>query len=47
MLSKKQKMIGVCLGHQILCKNLGFKIVKIEKIMQGQQETINLFGSVA
>ncbi|PKP58604.1 MAG: phenazine-specific anthranilate synthase component I, partial [Candidatus Altiarchaeales archaeon HGW-Altiarchaeales-1] len=39
-----KKFIGVCLGHQFICKSLGIKVVRKEKPFQGVQETIDLFG---
>jgi len=39
-----KKFMGVCLGHQFLCKALGIQIVRKEKPFQGVQETVNLFG---
>ncbi|MDI6730454.1 MAG: anthranilate synthase family protein [Candidatus Altarchaeum sp.] len=38
------KFVGICLGHQFICKSLGIKVVRKEKPFQGVQETIDLFG---
>jgi phenazine biosynthesis protein phzE len=43
LIQEKKKIIGVCLGHQIILKCLGFDIKKGEKILQGEAVKINLF----
>jgi len=44
LLSRKKKALFVCLGHQVLCRCLGFKIQRKENPLQGSQVKINLFG---
>jgi len=44
LLLNKKPMLCVCLGHQILCNNLGFALSKKKRPFQGAQELINLFG---
>lgn len=39
----RKKFISICLGHQILCKVLGFKVVKAENCMQGVVKNVDLF----
>ncbi|MFA5272936.1 MAG: chorismate-binding protein [Candidatus Peribacter sp.] len=39
-----KKFLAVCLGHQILCRELGMEVEQQEKPSQGVQEEINLFG---
>lgn len=43
-LEKKKPLFCVCLGHQILCRVLGFPLAKKQKAFQGAQEKIDLFG---
>lgn len=38
-------MLAVCLGHQVLCLNLGLQIVRLEATHQGTQREIDLFGT--
>lgn len=45
LLKKKKAMMGICLGHQILCKTLGFEVGKKNVPLQGVQEVIDLFGT--
>lgn len=40
----KKKALFVCLGHQILCKFLGFNIYRKKSPLQGSQVKIDLFG---
>jgi len=44
LLDHKKKSIFVCLGHQILCKVLGFEVPRKKIPHQGVQEKINYFG---
>lgn len=41
---RKQRTFGVCLGHQLMCKFLGFKVPRKDKPLQGIQKTIKFFG---
>lgn len=48
---KKKPIIGICLGHQILCNFFGFKIIKSKNIIHGLREKIflkkdNLFKNI-
>ena len=44
LLSSGKKALFVCLGHQILCRCLGYIVQKKEKPLQGSQLEIDLFG---
>ncbi|MCB0339780.1 MAG: chorismate-binding protein, partial [Bdellovibrionales bacterium] len=44
LLRTKRKFLSVCLGHQILCRVLNFKVARKNSPFQGQQEKIDLFG---
>lgn len=44
-LDKKQPLLCVCLGHQILCDTVGFPLGKKARPYQGTQELIDLWGS--
>lgn len=44
-LKNKKPLLCVCLGHQILCHELGLRLAKKKKPLQGIQETINLWGT--
>ncbi len=44
LLKGNKKSIFICLGHQILCRQLGFTVVKKQVPLQGIQMQINLFG---
>ena len=44
LLEKTKKSIFICLGHQILCRALGYKIRKKSVPLQGVQQKVNLFG---
>jgi len=39
-----KKFLAVCLGHQILSRELGMEVVRQEKPSQGVRENIDLFG---
>jgi phenazine biosynthesis protein phzE len=39
-----QPLVGVCLGHQVLCGVLGLELVAKESPLQGTQREIELFG---
>ena len=44
LLEAGKKSLFICLGHQILCRCLGYPVRRREKPMQGSQLEINLFG---
>jgi len=44
LIKEKKKMIGICLGHQVILQCLGFDVKKGEKILQGEAIKINFFG---
>jgi phenazine biosynthesis protein phzE len=44
LLENNKKAIFVCLGHQILCRQLGFTVVRKQVPFQGVQKNIDLFG---
>ena len=44
LLESNKNSIFVCLGHQILCRQLGFTVLKKQVPLQGVQEKIDLFG---
>ncbi len=45
LLSSGKKAMFICLGHQILCRSLGYPVQKKEKPLQGSQLEIDLFGN--
>lgn len=40
----KRRGLFICLGHQILCRTLGFTVQRKRQPLQGSQVRINLFG---
>ncbi|SHO50398.1 anthranilate synthase family protein [Desulfopila aestuarii] len=44
LLRRQKKALFICLGHQILCKNLGFEVRRKALPLQGSQLRVNLFG---
>lgn len=44
LLDHDKKFLSVCLGHQILCKQLGMPLECKKEPMQGIQKTVDLFG---
>jgi len=44
LLESNKKSIFVCLGHQILCRQLGFTVLRKQVPLQGVQKKIDLFG---
>ena len=42
--AKKQPLLCICLGHQLLLKELGFEVKRKERPLQGTQLAINLNG---
>eukprot|EP00993_Chasmostoma_nieuportense_P004229 NODE_490_length_2154_cov_55.909225_g454_i0.p1 GENE.NODE_490_length_2154_cov_55.909225_g454_i0~~NODE_490_length_2154_cov_55.909225_g454_i0.p1 ORF type:complete len:661 (+),score=247.42 NODE_490_length_2154_cov_55.909225_g454_i0:40-1983(+) len=41
---RKQRFMAVCLGHQVLCRMLGFAVVKKASPTQGVQKECSFFG---
>lgn len=39
-----KKALFICLGHQLLCRYLGYSVVKKEQPLQGSQLEVDLFG---
>ena len=44
LLQYRRPALCICLGHQILCRTLGFNVEKRRVPLQGSQEEIDLFG---
>lgn len=44
MLRERKPLFGVCLGHQILCGQLGIPIIRKATSFQGVEESIDLWG---
>jgi phenazine biosynthesis protein phzE len=44
LLGAGKKALFICLGHQILCRCLGYPVQKKDKPLQGSQLEIDLFG---
>lgn len=44
LLSHRKPALFICLGHQILCRSLGFELYRKEKPLQGSQVKIDFFG---
>ncbi|MGI5351917.1 anthranilate synthase family protein [Streptomyces sp. CA-250714] len=42
--ARRQPLLGVCLGHELLADELGLELVRKQRPHQGAQETIELFG---
>ncbi|MGP3988521.1 anthranilate synthase family protein [Streptomyces sp. 3N207] len=42
--ARRQPLLGVCLGHELLAAELGLELVRKQHPYQGAQETIELFG---
>ncbi|WP_344563091.1 anthranilate synthase family protein [Streptomyces axinellae] len=42
--ARRQPLLGVCLGHELLAAELGLDLVRKAKPYQGAQERIDLFG---
>ncbi|MBO8201973.1 chorismate-binding protein [Streptomyces smyrnaeus] len=42
--ARRQPLLGVCLGHELLAAELGLELVRKRRPHQGTQETIDLFG---
>ncbi len=43
--TKKKPMFGVCLGHQIMARDLGLRVRKMDAPLQGIQKPIDYFGT--
>lgn len=46
LIKNNRKILGVCLGHQILSKSLGFNLTRSIVPFQGMQKEIELFGEL-
>ena len=44
MLKEKRKFLCICLGHQLLCRKLGYSLARKKEPSQGVQKRIDLFG---
>ena len=44
LLDSGRKSLFICLGHQILCRRLGYPVHRKDKPLQGSQLEIDLFG---
>jgi len=44
LLEKKRRSLFICLGHQFLCRTLGFEVKRKQAPFQGSQVRIDLFG---
>jgi len=44
LLKSRKKALFICLGHQILCKALGFEVRRKARPLQGSQLRVDLFG---
>ncbi len=44
LLRRKKPLFCVCLGHQVLCQELGLELARRKTPFQGTQELINLWG---
>ncbi|WP_432107592.1 anthranilate synthase family protein [Streptomyces sp. AA1529] len=42
--ARRQPLLGVCLGHELLAAELGLELVRKQRPHQGAQEVIELFG---
>lgn len=45
LLAECRPVLGVCLGHQALCLELGFEVRRLPLALQGTQHTLDLFGA--
>ncbi|HZG03036.1 MAG TPA: anthranilate synthase family protein [Streptomyces sp.] len=45
LLDRRRPFLAVCLSHQVLCRRLGFPLVRREVPNQGVQREIDLFGA--
>ncbi|HEU5429606.1 MAG TPA: anthranilate synthase family protein [Actinocrinis sp.] len=44
LFARDQPVLGVCLGHQLLCTAMGFKLIRRPVPNQGTQVEVDLFG---
>ena len=44
LLIEKKPMLGICLGHQMLCHSLGFPVKQQTSSTQGMQRRVKVFG---
>jgi 2-amino-4-deoxychorismate synthase len=44
LLAERQAVLGVCLGHQMICGALGFELIRKSVPDQGRQRQVDLFG---
>lgn len=44
LFAREQPVLGVCLGHQLLCTAMGFKLIRRLEPNQGTQVEVDLFG---
>jgi len=44
LFARDQPVLGVCLGHQLLCAAMGFKLIRRLEPNQGTQVEVDLFG---
>lgn len=44
LLGRQRPVLGICLGHQLLCRSLGFTVEKRDIPLQGSQKEIDFFG---
>jgi phenazine biosynthesis protein phzE len=44
LLALRRPLLAVCLGHQLLCAELGFELVRLPEPHQGRQIDVDLFG---
>ncbi len=44
-IKKDIHILGICLGHQILCEYFGCKLKRLKKISHGKEETISIDNS--
>jgi phenazine biosynthesis protein phzE len=44
LLISGKKFMGICFGHQVICRNLGLHLAKLDTPLQGVQKEILLFG---
>lgn len=44
LLDTRTRFLAVCLGHQVLCHLLGFRLEAVDPPLQGVQKVVELFG---
>ncbi len=44
LLISDRKFMGICFGHQVICRNLGLRLARLDIPLQGVQKEILLFG---